>query len=630
LDRFLQNPDAYQQTTVKIRELLLMGNRKAAVDTAVNAQMWPEAMLLASFTDKEEYKKVLCNFFSAHYGLGDPCRSLYMAFADQQEKSIHEPQKLLNTGETPRLFSPILSCWVTHAQMLLANRSPDTNKVLTELGDRLWKECDAIEAAHVCYLLAGTAVEAPSPTSRIALLGADHRSPHQARFYVSPTAVQTTEIYEWIQKKANANSLMIPFQGYKLIYAMILSDFGKLETAFKYVDSMLTIIKAITATMQPGTSMYLEGMQNQLTVLDDRLRQHLGQARVDSVAASSDKSGKWGLGSALSIMGKIVNRVVEGTDATPGTGSAPGSTSGKQPLYPGAPRSNGSQSGEPQFHGPPGYTGARQTSPFMSTPQSSERFPSGPTVPMQPPALFLKSTSEQLRPPHHGSFAASEKIDVANAHRTSEYKLNSESMDTSSSGISSDKGSSSPKFKDSPSKEKSVKSKTPPPSSSKSTTSSTGSGSGWLSGISSFLTNKINPDAKVAKLGEQMEAYFDEEKKRWVFPGEASSEEPPAPSAPPTGPMPPSSSSDGPPGLGGSTPAVDDPLASLMAPPTMRAHAQLMNKDPVAAMMAPPSRPGIYGQRANSMPIKRPPPRPQFAVFKPTTNAPCEDSPTAG
>lgn len=40
----------------KIRDLLLLGDRKAAVDVAVQSQMWPEAMLIGSFTDKDEYK----------------------------------------------------------------------------------------------------------------------------------------------------------------------------------------------------------------------------------------------------------------------------------------------------------------------------------------------------------------------------------------------------------------------------------------------------------------------------------------------------------------------------------------------------------------------------------------------
>jgi hypothetical protein len=194
-----------------------------------------------------------------------------------------------------------------------------------------------------------------------------------------------------------------------------------------------------------------------------------------------------------------------------------------------------------------------------------------------------------------------------------------------SSGPSSDKGSASPKFKDA---KKTARSKTPPPS---------GSKPGWLSGfVGNFIAKKMNPEAKVAKLGDQMEAYFDKEKKRWVFPGETAAEEPTMPSAPPIGPLPgstPSSSSGGPPGAMGlpgthSAPGSIsggpvDPLAALMAPPPARAHAALMKKDPLSAMMAPPPmRPGMVGQRAASMGgAQRKPPRPQFAVFKPAPQA---------
>lgn len=266
-----------------------------------------------------------------------------------------------------------------------------------ELGDRLWKETGSILAAHACYLAAGIPVDAPSPSSKIALLGADHRTPKEARFYVSSSAVQRTEIYEWIQKRATGSATnMIPFQGYKLIYAMILADHGKLEAAFKYVTAMLAVIKSVTATMKPGTSMYLEGMQNQLTVLDDRLRQHLGQHRVNSVAsASSSKQGKWGFGSALSIMGKIVNRVVEGSDGS-GAPNAGAAASGPQPgggssLFPGAPRA-------PNPNASPAFTGlAQQPAPLSN---------SGRPVPLRAPSPAYGGYSQQPQAPVASSFSA--------------------------------------------------------------------------------------------------------------------------------------------------------------------------------------------------------------------------------
>ncbi|TDH68162.1 hypothetical protein CCR75_008986 [Bremia lactucae] len=730
------HPELKVKHTNHLRELLLVGDRKGAISTAMSAHMWPEAMLIASFTNKEEYKRVLRNYVDDTYAVGDPSRALFMAFADQQEKSVQEPKRLLHTNAQQSTESLVLSAWTSHAQVLLANRTADTNKILTELGDRLWNEANLVTAAHICYLLAGIQVEAPIPTSKIALLGGDHRTPTEARFYVSPGAVQRTEMYEWSQKlsKDAADNVMIPFQGYKLIYAMMLADLGKLEIAFKYVTSMLILIKAVTATTKPGTSMYLEGMKNQLTVLDDRLRQHLGQDRVALVAASTSresdrKQGKWGLGSALSIMGKIVNRVVEGNDSSAASISNSKAPSGLYAseaispvtIYPKAPAvtdlnsipkpSYVSQQTSPPTAQLPSSTvvsnssihdtpptsqtssvGRYQRSSSASTPtlysrpdavsetpsssnglqllQSPDSYPGNrrPIVsskgngPQQHGSGFMRS-QHSMEPPgsnhstrSNASFNGMSLVPPSSlppspleyVPSTHEQPLSSQQHSpdslqspnaltdpsaktlssqvaakvvttlspveaTTMSGPMSDKGKASPKTK------KVVRSKTPPPSGSS-------KGSGWLSGLSSFIVTKMNPEAKVAKLGVQMEAYYDEEAKRWVFPGEASTAEPTKPSAPPTGPMPgsaPGSSATGIPPVGtnsapssmrsGPVPS-DDPLAALMAPPPSH---NLMKKDPLAAMMAPPSRPGYYNARRGSATSYKPP-RPQFAVFKPS------------
>lgn len=85
-----------------------------------------------------------------------------------------------------------------------------------------------------------------------------------------------------------------------------------------------------------------------------------------------------------------------------------------------------------------------------------------------------------------------------------------------------------------------------------------------------FYSPSRNPQH--ADIGQQMEAYFDKEKKKWIFPGEAPEDNAPAaPSAPPTAAQ--LSSPLGPP-TGSSSPAstspgldANDPLAALMAPP---------------------------------------------------------------
>ena len=82
--------------------------------------------------------------------------------------------------------------------------------------------------------------------------------------------------------------------------------------------------------------------------------------------------------------------------------------------------------------------------------------------------------------------------------------------------------------------------------------------------IGDWLTKKLNPDATKADVGERMEAYFDEKLKRWVFPGDDLTEL--AKKLPP----PPSSAH------GIISPSIEkaketnDPLSSLMAPPSLR------------------------------------------------------------
>ena len=42
------------------------------------------------------------------------------------------------------------------------------------------------------------------------------------------------------------------------------------------------------------------------------------------------------------------------------------------------------------------------------------------------------------------------------------------------------------------------------------------SGAGLWGSVRGWIAEKVNPDAKVAKMGTQMDAYFDKEKNRWV------------------------------------------------------------------------------------------------------------------
>jgi hypothetical protein len=114
-----------------------------------------------------------------------------------------------------------------------------------------------------------------------------------------------------------------------------------------------------------------------------------------------------------------------------------------------------------------------------------------------------------------------------------------------------------------------------------------------------------NPDAHIANPGEEMQAYYDKERKVWVFPGEDPDEV-----AKPIGP-PPSmstpSANQAPP------PPSNDPLAAMMAPP-QRAPSALRGRPPLTPSPAslPPYTPLAASATSNQSP-------PQFMVFKPVT-----------
>jgi hypothetical protein len=126
-------------------------------------------------------------------------------------------------------------------------------------------------------------------------------------------------------------------------------------------------------------------------------------------------------------------------------------------------------------------------------------------------------------------------------------------------------------------------------------------GKGRKSSSSGFLTRMVSkwvfPDATVADVGDEMQAYYDEDKKCWVFPGEENKPPPAALAPPPT-----SFGSPSGPQPGGPAP-TNDPLAALMQPP-----------DPLASLMAPPSM-SAYGPQSSA---RKSTPPPQYAVFKPS------------
>jgi hypothetical protein len=132
-------------------------------------------------------------------------------------------------------------------------------------------------------------------------------------------------------------------------------------------------------------------------------------------------------------------------------------------------------------------------------------------------------------------------------------------------------------------------------------------------GIRDSVTKWLNPDATKADLGEGMQAYYDEDKKVWVFPGEDPAEIAKPIGPPPTTPLGAAMSPNY--NMPSSEPREkNDPLAAMMAPPPRVPSSQKFKSPgakPGAMMMYPP---GMMPPTAGATNATAPP---QFAVFAP-------------
>mmetsp|Transcript_26865 Transcript_26865/g.35950 ORF Transcript_26865/g.35950 Transcript_26865/m.35950 type:complete len:522 (+) Transcript_26865:1952-3517(+) len=136
------------------------------------------------------------------------------------------------------------------------------------------------------------------------------------------------------------------------------------------------------------------------------------------------------------------------------------------------------------------------------------------------------------------------------------------------------------------------------------------SGGRWS--MKDWLTKRFNPEAKVADVGDSMQARYDPKLKRWIFPGD-NPEEIAKPLAPPpimkkdtiTAKAEPVAAKN------------DDPLSSLMAPPPMRSTPRPRYADPLASMGAVhPGRTPTMPSFSVSPPMGSSLEPPKFTVFQ--------------
>ncbi|XP_030524869.1 protein transport protein SEC16B homolog isoform X2 [Rhodamnia argentea] len=271
--QFLPSSEQIQATASEVQNLLVSGRKKEALQCAQEGQLWGPALILASQLGDQFYVDTVKQMALIQMVPGSPLRTLCLLIAGQ-------PAEVFSADATPvsdpvttimsqRPAQPgtngMLDDWEENLAVIAANRTKDDELVIIHLGDSLWKERSEIIAAHICYLVAEANFESYSDTARLCLVGADHwKCP---RTYASPGSIQRTELYEYSKVLGNSQFVLLPFQPYKLIYAYMLAEVGKVSDSLKYCH-------ALSKSLKTGRAPEVEMWKQAVLSLEERIRTH--------------------------------------------------------------------------------------------------------------------------------------------------------------------------------------------------------------------------------------------------------------------------------------------------------------------------------------------------------------------
>ncbi|EOY24331.1 RGPR-related, putative isoform 1 [Theobroma cacao] len=321
-------------TASEVQHLLVSGRKKEALQCAQEGQLWGPALVLASQLGDQFYVDTVKLMALHQLVAGSPLRTLCLLIAGQ-------PAEVFSTGTSVDGIDMsqqhaqlgancMLDDWEENLAVITANRTKDDELVIIHLGDCLWKERSEITAAHICYLVAEANFESYSDSARLCLIGADHwKFP---RTYASPEAIQRTEFYEYSKVLGNSQFILLPFQPYKLIYAHMLAEVGRVSDSLKYCQAVLKSLKT-------GRAPEVETWKQLVLSLEDRIRIHQQGGYAANLAPAKL------VGKLLNFFDSTAHRVVGG-------------------LPPPAPSaSNGNSQVNDQFH--------QQSGPRVSSSQST-------------------------------------------------------------------------------------------------------------------------------------------------------------------------------------------------------------------------------------------------------------------
>ncbi|CAN6202853.1 unnamed protein product [Urochloa humidicola] len=306
--RNLPSESQIQATAQEVQNLLVSGRRKEALQYAQEGQLWGPALILALQLGDKFYADTVKKMAHCHFVSGSPLRTLCLLIAGQPA-DVFNSENPVNSGALYTPHQPVevapkgmLDDWQENLAIITANRTKGDDLVITHLGDCLWKEKNEVASAHSCYLVAELNIDSYSESARMCLIGADHlRCP---RTFASPVAIQRMEVYEYAKVLGNSQYILLPFQPYKLVYAYMLAEIGKVSDSLRYCQASLKVLKA------SGRTPELEAWKQLFSTLEERIRTHQQGGYATNLAP-----GK--------IVGKLFTSLDKSLSRMMGTQSAP-------------------------------------------------------------------------------------------------------------------------------------------------------------------------------------------------------------------------------------------------------------------------------------------------------------------
>ncbi|PHT39511.1 hypothetical protein CQW23_18365 [Capsicum baccatum] len=319
----------------EVQSLLVSGRKTEALQCAQEGQLWGPALVLAAQLGDQFYGETVKQMALRQLVAGSPLRTLCLLIAGQPgavfsiDSAAQSGMPVVNAVQQPAQFGAniMLDDWEENLAVITANRTKDDELVLLHLGDCLWRERSDIVAAHICYLVAEANFEQYSDTARVCLVGADHLK--FPRTYASPDAIQRTEIYEYSKVLGNSQFILPPFQPYKLVYAHMLAEVGRISDALKYCQ-------ALSKSLKTGRTPETETLRQLASSLEERIKTHQ-QGGFSTNLAPAKLVGK-----LLNLFDSTAHRVVGGLPpSVPTSGNSQGNEQHNQFV---PPRVSSSQS----------------------------------------------------------------------------------------------------------------------------------------------------------------------------------------------------------------------------------------------------------------------------------------------